>query len=71
MSRYVARFGKGMLVNTVIYSLPFDKKLQEPLLHSILSSSTGDDFMIMLIWVIAPFNRVCTEFSRSFSLSLP
>ena len=27
----------------------FDKKLQEPLLHLILSSSTGDDLMILLI----------------------
>ena len=27
----------------------FDKKLQEPLLHPILSSSTGDDLMILLI----------------------
>ena len=27
----------------------FDKKLQEPLLHPTLSSSTGDDLMILLI----------------------
>ena len=27
----------------------FDKKLQEPLLHPILSMSTGDDLMILLI----------------------
>ena len=51
LSRYIARFtiylGHGMLVITLIYLLPFDKKLQEHLLHPILSSSTGDNFMIL------------------------
>ena len=34
---------------TTIRALPFDKKLQEPLLQPILSSSTGDELMILFI----------------------
>ena len=46
---YVARSGHGMLVITLIYLLQFVKKLQEPLLYPTLSSSTGDNLMILLI----------------------
>ena len=49
ISSYVARSCHGMLVITLIYLLPFDKKLQEPLLHPILPSFAGDNLMILFI----------------------
>ena len=53
ITSYVARSGHGMLVITLITITgsggSFDKKLQEPALHPILSLSIGDDLMILLI----------------------
>ena len=49
IASYVARSGQDMLVITLIYLLPFDKKLQEPLRHPVLSSSAVDNLMILLI----------------------
>ena len=58
---YLARSRRSMLVITLIFFYhnrhwrgrgggggEFDKKLQEPALHPILSLSIGDDLMILL-----------------------
>ena len=64
LSRYVARSGHVIIL---IYLLPFDKNLQEPLLDPILPSSTGDNFMILL----TGWSHISTGFVQNFQDHFP
>ena len=46
---YIARSDRSILMITLIYLLPFDKNLKEPLLYPILLSSTGDNLVILIL----------------------